>query len=471
MSGKKKFVFPNVIVLIFAIILIACAMTWFVPGGRYERVTNSAGVKVVDPTRFSWIEATPINPFNIMRFVLAGFKNNFSLFIAILCGGALMHFVIRSRALESLVSSAAKKLKGYSWIFIPVITFTFTLLCTNKSLSSYLSFAPVLVIIAHSLGFDSIVGVAMLILGGGVGLGTGTLQTSTTMVAQGLAELPLFSGLWYRTICLLAYSAVSITYLVNYCFKIKRDPTKSYMYDLDNANVAVAEKAKADDGDLESYGRMDASKIVVLILLVSTLAILIYGALNLKWNLDEFSIGYIWSSIAMGLAMKMNPSKIAVEFFNGAKEMLFVSSMVCVASAISLILAAGGIIDTIVYSLAKLLLLVPHMLIAPALFIINILINVLISSGSGQAAVVIPIMTPLADILGVTRQTAVLAYNFGDGFSNYVLPTVGSLMGILGLGRVPYDRWMKFMGKLFCLWVLLGCVLLFIAQMIHLGPM
>lgn len=105
------------------------------------------------------------------------------------------------------------------------------------------------------------------------------------------------------------------------------------------------------------------------------------------------------------------------------------------------------------------------------MFILNILVNVLISSGSGQAAVVIPILVPVADMIGMTRQTAILAYNFGDGLSNYVLPTVGSLMGILGLANVPYDRWMKFMGKLFGIWVLVGCILMVIAQLIHLGPM
>ena len=193
--------------------------------------------------------------------------------------------------------------------------------------------------------------------------------------------------------------------------------------------------------------------------------------MKFRWSMEQFAIGFIWCALAMGLAQGMGPSKITEEFFNGAKAMLFVGSLVCVASSITLILTAGGIIDTIVHALAGIMTKIPYIFQGPAMFFVNILVNVLISSGSGQAAVVIPIMIPVADMIGMTRQTAVLAYNFGDGFSNYVLPTVGSLMGILGMANVPYDRWMKFMWKLFLIWVAVGSVMMMIAQMIHLGPM
>ncbi|WP_252198012.1 Na+/H+ antiporter NhaC family protein [Clostridium sp. MCC353] len=463
---KKKIKLPNTMVLILMIALFAVLLTWIIPAGEYVRVENAKGIKVVDPNQFILKDRTPVSPFKIPFFIIQGYKNTFSLFLCILFGGGAFHFVSSSGALESLVAKAVKRLKDKTWIFIPIITILFTLLCTSKSLNSFIAFAPILVVIARSLGFDSIVGVSFLILGGAVGFSTGTLQQSTTMVAQGLAELPLFSGLGYRMVCLVVFSVITNIYILRYAMRIKKDPQKSYMYDLDQASGN-----QYDVSTLESFGPMTARKWSVLAILVATLTVLVAGAMKLKWGMDEFSIGFIWCGLAMGLAQGMGPSKTVEEFFKGAKGLLFVGSLVCVASSISLILSAGGIIDTIVHALAVVMLKVPAILRGPAMFLVNILVNVLISSGSGQAAVVIPIMVPVADMIGMTRQTAVLAYNFGDGFSNYVLPTVGSLMGILGMANVPYDRWMKFMWKLFLIWVAAGCVMMMIAQMIHLGPM
>lgn len=467
MSLKKKIMkLPNTMVIILLITLFACLLTWIVPAGEYARAENAAGIKVVDPNQFNLKEQTPVNPLRIPMFIIQGYKNSFALFLCILFGGGAFHFIGRSGALESLVAKTVKKLKDKTWVFIPIITILFTLLCTSRSLNSFIAFAPILVVIARSLGFDSIVGVSFLILGGAVGFSTGTLQQSTTMVAQGLADLPLFSGLGFRVICLVVFSVITNSYILRYAVKIKKDPKKSFMYDLD-----VASGNSYDEDTLESFGPMTKSKWAVLAILVITLAVLVAGAMNFKWGMEEFAVGFIWCALAMGLAQGMGPSKTVEEFFNGAKSMLFVGSLVCVASAISLILSAGGIIDTIVHALAVVMVKVPYIFQGPAMFIVNILVNVLISSGSGQAAVVIPIMIPVADMIGMTRQTAVLAYNFGDGFSNYILPTVGSLMGILGMANVPYDRWMKFMWKLFLIWFGAGCVMMMIAQAIHLGPM
>ena len=167
----------------------------------------------------------------------------------------------------------------------------------------------------------------------------------------------------------------------------------------------------------------------------------------------------------------MNPSKIASEIVNGCKSMLGAALLIGLAGAIAGVMSAGNITDTIVYGAGQLLSHMPRFLLGPAMFIANILVNMVIVSGSGQATAVMPIMAPLADLLGLTRQTAVLAFTFGDGFCNYVLPHSSALMGIIGAANVPYDRWMRFMWKLFLIWVVTGCALLSVAQMIHLGPM
>ena len=171
----------------------------------------------------------------------------------------------------------------------------------------------------------------------------------------------------------------------------------------------------------------------------------------------------------MGLLDQKTPSAIAKGLVAGCKTMLGAALIIGLARAIALILTAGGIIDTIVHTLAGVLDVVPAFLQAPVMFLINIVINIFITSGSGQAAVVMPLFLPVADLVGMTRQTAILAFNFGDGFCNYVLPTSTALMGLIGAANVPYDRWMKFMWKMFLIWVVTGCVLVSIAQFIHLA--
>ena len=169
------------------------------------------------------------------------------------------------------------------------------------------------------------------------------------------------------------------------------------------------------------------------------------------------------------MLFRSGPSAIAKGLVVGCKTMLGAALIIGLARAIAAVLSAGGIIDTIVYAMAGVLNVVPSFLQAPVMFLLNIVINCFITSGSGQAAVVMPLFLPVADLVGMTRQTAILAFNFGDGFCNYVLPTSTALMGLIGAANVPYDKWMKFMWKLFLIWCVTGCVLVSIAQFIRLA--
>ena len=452
MEKKKRSFTMNTLLIILIIAVVACLLTYIIPAGSYVREN-----KMVVPDSFAYTENTPVSPLEIPMYIVKGYQQQISLFLVILFGGGALHFVSLSGALESLVAVIVKKLKNRTWIIFPVLTALFAALCTSRALTPFIPFAPVLASIAVALGYDPILGVATLILGGGIGFSTGTLQQSTTLIAQSLAGLAPLSGLGYRFVCLVLFYILTAAYIIRYALKIKKDPSR-----------AIMKAATADSGNteeiLDKYGPMTGTRWAILGLLVATLAILVAGSLKLKWQMDEFSVGFMVCAVAMGIVLRLNPDRIVKEFFKGASGMLFVGSLVCAATAISLILSAGGIMDTVVYGLVNVLMHVPHILQGPAMFILNIFVNVFISSGSGQAAVVIPILTPVADMIGMTRQTMILGYNFGDGLSNYVLPTVGSLMGILGMGNVPYDKWMKFMWKLFLLWVLLGCILMMIAQ-------
>jgi uncharacterized ion transporter superfamily protein YfcC len=297
-----------------------------------------------------------------------------------------------------------------------------------------------------------------------VGFSTGTLNPSTTIVAQEIVGLPLYSGIGYRWICFFVFLLVTNLYLIRYAKKIRLHPELSPMYDLDVADTSVS------DNDLDSFGDVTLRKSLVLASLVAALGVIVYGGVKLSWGLNESSAAFIWLGIIAGICAGFSPSRIASCFVAGAKRMVAAALIIGLARAVSGVLSAGLVLDTVVNGLGRALLVVPTFLQAISMYIANLVVNIFITSGSGQAAVIMPIFAPIADMVGITRQTAILTFNFGDGFCNYILPTSTALMGILGATNIPYDRWMRFMWRLFLIWVLLGSILSLIAQIINLGP-
>ena len=316
-----------------------------------------------------------------------------------------------------------------------------------------------------ALGLDSICGVAIIILGGAIGFSTGTLNVSTTVISQKIADLPLYSGIGYRFVCFGVFFVVTNLFLIRYANKIRKNPELSPMYDLDQKN------ALAKDLKLEDFGTMTPRKWITIGCLVAAMGLIVYGSILKGWDVAEHAAVFLALGIVVGLVGGFSANEISKEFLAGCKDMLGAAMIIGLARSIGSIMGDGNIIDTVVHTLAGILNVVPFYLQGIGMLIANTIINVFITSGSGQASVVMPIMIPLADLLGMTRQTAILAFNFGDGFCNYILPTSTALMGIIGAANIPYDRWMRFMWKCFLLWLATGAVMLLIAQAIHLGPM
>lgn len=464
-TGKQKKKMPHTYVIIFIIILLAVALTWIVPAGEYFRFENEQGIKVIDPQQFSYIASSPVNPFSIGSHIVEGFISNIDLLLVILFAGGAFHLITLSGAVQASIAKVAKKFSSKLGVFIPILTTVFALICTMQGVNLFIAFAPITVMISMALGLDSIVGAAIILLGGAVGFSTGTLQISTTVLSQKIAGLPLYSGIGFRWVCFFIFLVVTNIYLVRYAKRIKENPMLSPMYDLDKDNEFSKELS------LDDFGQMTIRRWLVLAALIVTVIAIVYGGIALEWELADNAAAFIWLSIAVGFLAGFSPSEIAKEFTVGCKKMLSAAIIIGLARSIGSILTEGHIIDTIVHFLATALNYVPSFLQGTAMFISNIIINCFITSGSGQASVVMPIMVPIADLIGMTRQTAVLAFNFGDGFCNYILPTSTALMGILGAANVPYDRWMKFMWKLFVIWLVLGSIMLMIAQAIQLGPM
>ena len=462
---KKAFKMPHTFVIIGIIILIAVGLTWIIPAGEYVRFENAAGIKVIDPSQFTYIDRTPVNPLQIPLYIVRSFIKRIDLMLVILFAGGAFHLLTRTGALHAVIAKMAKAFSGKVYIFIPILTLVFGLICTTQGVNLFIAFAPIMVMMAYAMGLDSITGASIILLGGAIGFATGPLNINTTIVAQKIADLPLYSGVGYRFVCFGVFYVITNIYLIRYAMKILKNPELSPMYDLDK------DSEMRNEADLSTFGALDVKKVLIMTSFFISLALIVYGGIKLDWDMEETASIFLALAVVVGALGGFGPSEISKEFLAGCKKMLGAAFIIGMAQAISAIMNAGHITDTVVHVLADGLSYVPTILQAPAMLIANTIINVFLTSGSGQAAAVIPIMAPLADLVGMTRQTAILAFNFGDGFCNYVLPTSTALMGIISAVNIPYDRWMKFMWKLFLIWMLVGSVLLMIAQAMQFGPM
>ena len=461
---KKKFVFPNTYVIIILMMIVAVLLTWIIPSGEFERVKDEVSKQsIIIPGTFKYIENNPISLFKIPVYIMKGLaKASDIVFLVIIVGGAF-NIIIETGMFQSFAGRLTKIFSNKEVLIIPVFSTIFALACTTMGVNTFIGFAPIAVIIARSIGYDAIVGVSMVALGGAIGFSTGTFNPFTTGVAQSLAGLPIFSGLGYRFVCLVVFLIVTNIYIIWYAKKIKANPESSVVYEMEQENKKIEVSEKQHD-------KIEGRHYLVLLIVMACFVLLVYGSQNWKWKLQENAAMFIWMGVLSGFAYGFGPSKIAEEFTKGAKKLVYGALMIGMANGISLILTDGKILDTTVQYLGGLLVTLPSYLQAAGMFLMQLLINGLITSGSGQAAATMPIMLPVADIIGITKQTTVLAFNFGDGLSNYILPTSSALMGFIAMVGISYSNWMKFMWKLFLIWTVVGTVLVIVANSINYGP-
>ena len=461
---KKKFVFPNTYVIIIIMMIVAVLLTWIIPSGEFERVKDEVSKQsIIIPGTFKYIENNPISFLQIPVYIMKGLaKASDIVFLVIIVGGAF-NIIIETGMFQSFAGRLTKVFSNKEVLIIPAFSTIFALACTTMGVNTFIGFAPIAVIIARSIGYDAIVGVSMVALGGAIGFSTGTFNPFTTGVAQSIAGLPIFSGVGYRFICLVAFLIVTNIYIIWYAKKVKANPEASVVYEMEQENKKVEVSEKQHD-------KIEGRHYLVLLIVIACFVLLVYGSQNWKWKLQENAAMFLWMGVLSGFAYGFGPSRIAEEFTKGAKKLVYGALMIGMANGISLILADGKILDTTVQYLGGLLVVLPSHAQAAGMFLMQLLINGLITSGSGQAAATMPIMLPVADIIGMTKQTAVLAFNFGDGLSNYILPTSSALMGFIAMVGISYSNWMKFMWKLFLIWTVVGAVLVIVANSINYGP-
>ncbi|OLS35062.1 C4-dicarboxylate ABC transporter permease [Alkalihalophilus pseudofirmus] len=459
-NDKKKWVTPHTYAIIFAVIVLAAIATYIIPAGEYERQEVDGRTVVVDNS-YQSVEQNPITFFELFKSIPQGMQDGATIiFYIFLIGGAFG--VIRSTgAIDSGINRLVHKLENKDMLIIPMVMFTFSVLGFTTGMSEEsIIFVPIGIAIARSLGYDSIVGTAMITLGAASGFIGGMLNPFTVGVAQGIAEVPLFSGIAFRSIVYILILVLAVWYVLRYAKKVKNDPRSSVMYDLEHTVEADAEQARSQIADFNNRHAL------VLLALLTGVLINMYGVFNWDWFLTELAASFIIIGLLCGLVGGLGINKTFSSFVDGMRLVVFGALIVGFARTILVVMQDGMIIDTVIYSLATFIQHLPASLNVIGMFFVQTFINFFVPSGSGQAAATMPIMVPLADILGLERQVAVLAYQYGDAISNSIIPTSASLMGYLAVAGIPYERWAKFIWKLILLWSIVAMAALVAAVMI-----
>lgn len=453
---KKSFSF-NTLVMIYSVVILVAVATWIVPGGEYKRESRE-GKTIVLPDSFTYSESNPQGIGAILAAPVRGFVQAAHIIAFLFVIGGAFSIVQKTGAVnvavQHLAATFAEKphLQKY---FIPVSMTIFSIGGTIFGMSEEtLPFVLIFIPLALSLGYDSLVGTAIPFLGAASGFAGSTLNPFTVGIAQSIAELPLYSGLGYRVVIWIISVTTMIAFVMMYASRVKRSPAASPVFDLDK------QRKHALSLDSAVTVPFTVQHKFVLLTFVVSIAVLIFGILEFKWYIDEIAAVFLALGIVGGFLGRLTLDEMTTGFKEGARDMVGVALIIGCARALLVVATDGKVLDTMLYSLAGLISHLHPILAAQAMFLTQGVINFFVHSGSGQAALTMPVMAPLADVVGVSRQTAVLAFQFGEGWINPILPTSGVTMGVLGLAGISWDTWFRWMVPAQIFFLILALLLL-----------
>lgn len=450
---------PHTLVVVMALVILVLALSWVVPSGEYRRaeVQTSEGVRTVTVAgTYHQVEKVYLGPQMILLAPIKGFLDGALLICFLLMIGGSFAIFQETGAVDfgiRRLTAAITRRRYLEGLLIPVLMTVFSLAGSVFGMSEEtIPFVLIFIPLARQLGYDSIVGAAIPFLGAAAGFAAAFFNPFTVGIAQSISGVPLYSGLLYRLVTWVVGTAVIIAYVMWYARRVKADPARSPVRDIDLQREAAAPAAAGD-------ARWDLRHVATLAVFAASMILLVVGVLAWKWYIDQIAMLFFGMGILLGFAGGMGPSRVATTFVAGAKDMVGVVFIVACARALLVIAQDARIMDTMLYAASGALSSLPRGVIAQLMFLIQCVINFFIHSGTAQAALTMPVMAPLADLVGITRQTAVYAYQLCE-FINPVLPTSAVTMGVLGAAKIPWERWARWFLPLMLILVVLSFVLL-----------
>ncbi|AID02846.1 YfcC family protein [Staphylococcus xylosus] len=460
-KSKKKFKMPHIYVILFVFGVIATIATYIVPSGEFKRIKGPEGREMVDADSFHYITSAPVGIVDFISIIPRGLiEAGEIVFFTLIIGGMFM-VLRRTGIIEIAVDNLARRFIYKSIFIIPVLTTVFAIVATLIGTAELsLVYIPVIIPLIIALGYDSITATAIALCGTVVGFTVGVLNPINTGLAQKLSGIPVFSGIGLRIILFIVVLAVTIIFIMRYAKKVQKQPTLSSVYEDDSEKRElyqhITEHAPTTATTRQKWG---------IAVIFAFFIILVYGVTTQGWFMVEMAGLFIFMGVIVGIVSGLSMQTICEAFNDGFKDVLMGAIIVGLARSIAVVLEDGKIMDTIVHGLGSIIDGTTPTIAIIGMYAVQMLINFIISSGSGQALVTMPIMAPLADMLGITRQTAVLAFQLGDGFTHIFYPTSGYFMAALAIGGVSYTKWIRFFFPLFIIWVVISIITLIIAQL------
>ena len=457
---KKKFQLPHIYVLLFAIIVICTVLTWVLPAGQFDRALNEWGRELVVAGTYHAVEQSPVGFFELFKCLYEGMFSGADVVMFVFIAYAFIGLIIASGAFDGLVARLLKVFKGRSKAaIIPIFLALIGLASSTIGVfEEMFPIIPIFVGIAIAMGYDSIVGMAIVVVGCGLGYSGAFMNPFTVGTAQAIAGVPIMSGTAFRIFCHVLMVVVASVYTVRYALKIEKDPARSVVYG-DPNELAISKE------EMENHPFGIREKLVLLTL-AAGIVILVYGTKTFGWYFTELSALFMIMGLISAAIMGWGPSEIAKKLSKSFEGIAVACMMIGLARGVLIVLQHGNIIDTLVYGISLPLTHMPKLLAAECMLLAQTVLNFLIPSGSGQAVVSMPIMAPVADLVGVSRQIAVLCFQFGDGISNLLWPT-GMVPVVAGIANVKAEKWWKWFIPLFFLILATQMVCIAIAVLIN----
>lgn len=464
----KKIKLPHTLVLIYFMVVLTVIATWVVPGGEYKRVEKDGRtIPVADSFRLTARQPQGLAALFISP--IRGFVEASNIIIFVLIMGGIFAVIQKTGAINAMIHYLALKFgasKTLRTLLIPTIMGVFSLggavfgMC-EETMPFILVFVP----LALSLGYDTIVGVAIPFVGAASGFAGAFFNPFTVGIAQGIAGLPLYSGIGYRLVIWALGTAIAIFVVMRYASRVLKNPGISLTYEAD------LERRKSFQLDVVGQEKVRILKThkFVLAIFLGGMGLLVFGILRYKWYINEIAGLFLALGILSGIAGRISADELAKSFVEGAKDMMNTALIIGCARAILVVAMDGKIMDTTLFYMAKAISNFHPVLSSQLMFLCQCVINFFVHSGTAQAALTMPIMAPLGDLVGITRQTAVFAFQLAE-YINPVLPTSGVTMGVLGLARLRWEKWARWILPLLVLWVLFALLSLILPVLIHWGP-
>ena len=463
--------FPSAYTILFGLVVVMAILTWIIPAGEYDRAANAAlGKDVPVPGTYQLVDPAPQTLVKVLMAPIAGFYDpssyeanaiDVSLFVLIV--GGFLGVVTATGAINTGVAQAMRRLEGREKWMIPIMMALFAAGGTTYGMAEEtLAFYVLLIPIMIAAGYDALTGVAIIMLGAGVGVIGSTINPFSTAIASDAAGVPFTQGIALRFAILGLSWLAAVAFVMRYAERVRRDPSKSLV-----AHMKASNEAHFLQGpDTTPDTRLSFAQIVILWLFAATFAVMVWGVSSQEWWMAEMSALFLGSSILIGTIAWLGEKAFTNAFVAGSRDLLGVALVIGLARGIVIIMDQGRITDTFLHTFEGWITGMSEVAFINALFGIEALMSLLVPSTSGLAVLSMPIMAPLSDFAGVSRDLAVTAFQTAIGITNLVAPTYAVVVGGLAIGRVPYNRWLRFVWPLLLILSLISMALLSVAVML-----